>query len=168
LKYDKNMACVLEEYKPSVVLCAFGKKLVTGNHVIQTKRLIGQSVKIALGSCISKNKIVVDPAIGFFRKKAQGVLFTKINSDWIERDLSVLNNLDTIKDAYPVLISVSRKSFLGELLNESNPEKRLYGSLAAETFVAMNGVDIIRTHSVKATYDIIKIASSLKNIKKGL
>lgn len=168
LKYDKNMACVLEEYKPSIVLCAFGKNLVTGNHVIQTKRLMGQSVKIALGSGISKNKIVVDPAIGFFRKKAQGVLFTKINSDWLERDLSILNNLNTIKGTYPVLVSVSRKSFLGELLDEPNPENRLYGSLAAETFAVMNGANIIRTHNVKATSDVIQIASSLKNIKKGL
>jgi dihydropteroate synthase len=168
LKHDKNMVSVLEEYKPSVVLCAFGEKLVIGNHVMQTKKLIDQSVGIALKSGISKNKIVVDPAIGFFRKKAQGILFTKINSDWLERDLLVLNNLNAIKGEYPALVSVSRKSFLGELLDEPNPEKRLYGSLAAETFAVMNGADIIRTHNVKATSDVIKIASNLKNIKKGL
>jgi dihydropteroate synthase len=168
LKYDKNMTGVLEQYCPSVILCAFGNKPVKGNQVTQTKRLIVQSVTFALRSGIPKNKIVVDPAIGFFRKKAQGILFTKINSDWLERDVSVLKNLNKIKGEYPVLVSVSRKSFLGELLGQSNPEKRLYGSLAAETFAALNGADVIRTHNVKATSDVIKIIKSLKNPKKGL
>jgi dihydropteroate synthase len=54
------------------------------------------------------------------------------------------------------------------MLNEKDPEKRLYGSLAAETFAALHGADIIRTHNVKATSDIIKIVKILKNLKKGL
>ncbi|MDE1842261.1 MAG: dihydropteroate synthase [Thaumarchaeota archaeon] len=168
LKYDKKMIHVLEEYAPSVILCAFGEQPIRGNHVIQTKKLIDQSVKMALRSGVSKRNIVVDPAIGFFRKKAQGVLFTKISSDWLQRDLVVLNNLSIIKGKYPILVSVSRKSFLGNLLSESDPQKRLYGSLAAETFVVLRGADIIRTHNVKATFDATKIASNLKNIKKGL
>lgn len=168
LKYDKNMTSVLEQYCPSVILCAFGNQSIKGNQVIQTKRLIDQSVILALRSRIPKNKIVVDPAIGFFRKKAQGILFTKINSDWLERDISVLKNLNKIKGEYPILVSVSRKSFLGKILDEADPEKRLYGSLAAETFAALNGADIIRTHNVQATSDVVKIVKSLKNLKKGL
>jgi dihydropteroate synthase len=57
---------------------------------------------------------------------------------------------------------------VGELLDEADPEKRLYGSLAAETFAALNGADIIRTHNVKSTCDIIKIVENLKKRKKGL
>lgn len=168
LKYDEKMVHVLDEYAPSLVLCAFGKNTIKGNHVTQTKKLIEQSIKIASRSGISNNKIVVDPAIGFFRKNAQGILFTKINSDWLQRDLVILNNLNIIKGKYPILVSVSRKSFLGELLSEPDPQKRLYGSLAAETFAVLHGADIIRTHNVKATSDAIKIASDLKNTKKGL
>jgi len=73
-----------------------------------------------------------------------------------------------IKDGHPLLVSVSRKSFVGNLLNEPNPEKRLYGSLAAETICVLNGADIIRTHNVKATRDAIKIAQRLGNFRKGL
>ncbi|HXU95754.1 MAG TPA: dihydropteroate synthase, partial [Candidatus Nitrosotalea sp.] len=127
-----------------------------------------QSVSMAIKAGISKSNIVVDPAIGFFRKKSPGILFTKINSDWVQRDILVLKNLNKIKNRYPVLISISRKSFIGEILNEKDPEKRLYGSLAAETFAALNGADIIRTHNVKATGDIVKIVKNLKNLKKGL
>lgn len=168
LKYDKNMVDVLEKYGPSVVLCAFSNELVRGNQVVQTRKLIGQSIVLALKSGILPSQIVVDPAIGFFRKKAQGILFTKINSDWLQRDILVLKNLNRIKQEYPVLVSVSRKSFIGELLGETDPAKRLYGSLAAETFAVLNGVDMIRTHNVKATNDIIKIVKNLGNIKKGL
>ncbi|MHB8602858.1 MAG: dihydropteroate synthase [Nitrosotalea sp.] len=168
LKYDQNMVSILEKHSLSVIVCAFSDKLISGNQVIQAKKLIDQSVTLALKSGVPANKIVVDPAIGFFRQEAQGVLFTKINSDWLKRDVLVLKNLNQIKGKYPILISVSRKSFVGELLDEVDPEKRLYGSLAAETFAALNGADVIRTHNVKATCDIVKIVKNLKNLKKGL
>ena len=87
LKYDQNMMTVLEKHNPSVIVCAFSDKLISGNQVIQAKKLIDQSVTLALKSGIPENKITVDPAIGFFRKKAQGILFTKINSDWLKRDV---------------------------------------------------------------------------------
>ncbi len=168
LKYDKNMVNILAKYGPSVVLCAFSNKPISGNQVIQTRKLIGQSVALALKSGILESQIVVDPAIGFFRKKAQGVLFTKISSNWLQRDMLILQNLNRIKQKYPILISISRKSFIGELLGETNPAKRLYGSLAAEAFAILNGADIIRTHNVKATNDVVKIVKNLGNLKKGL
>lgn len=168
LKYDKNMVDVLEKHCPSVVLCAFSNEPVKGNQVTQTRKLINQSVALALRSGIPASQIIVDPAIGFFRKKAQGVLFTKINSDWLQRDMLILKNLKHIKQEHPILVSISRKSFIGELLGETDPDKRLYGSLAAETFAALNGADIIRTHNVKATNDIVKIVTNLKSLKKGL
>jgi dihydropteroate synthase len=168
LKYDKNMVDVLEKHRPSVVLCAFSNESIKGNQVIQTRKLISQSVALAIRSGIPASQIIVDPAIGFFRKKAQGVLFTKINSDWLQRDILVLKNLKHIKQEHPILVSISRKSFIGELLDETDPDKRLYGSLAAETFAALNGADIIRTHNVKATNDIVKIVKNLKSLKKGL
>ena len=168
LKYDKNMVDVLEKHCPSIILCAFSNEPVKGNQVIQARKLINQSVALALRSGIPASQIIVDPAIGFFRKKAQGVLFTKINSDWLQRDMLILKNLKHIKQEHPILVSISRKSFIGELLGETDPDKRLYGSLAAETFAALNGADIIRTHNVKATNDIVKIVTNLKSLKKGL
>lgn len=168
LHHDDNMISILQDNSPSVILCAFSKKPVSGNMIQQTRNLLQNSISIAVKSGISKNKIVVDPAIGFFRKNARGIFFTKINSDWLKRDIAILQNLKSIKLGHPILVSVSRKSFIGSLLDEKDPDKRLYGSLAAEVIAVLNGADVIRTHNVKATCDAIKIAQDLKKSKKGL
>lgn len=168
LKYDKKMPRVVEKYGPSVIVCAFSKEVVRGNQVAQTRSLLRESIALAKNAGISKSRIVVDPAIGFFRKKAKGIFFTKINSDWLKRDISIIQNLRSIKLGYPLLVSVSRKSLIGSLINEKDPSKRLHGSLAAETISVLNGADIIRTHNVKETHDAIEVAQKLAHSKKGL
>lgn len=161
LKYDKNMQEVISEYNPSLILCAYSLKPVNGNHVTVTKKLLQDSIKLAKKSHIPSEKIVLDPAIGFFRKTGKGSFFTKIKSDWLERDLSILKNLNSIKQNYPVLISVSNKSFIGKILGKENPSDRLFGSISAEVVSVLNGADIIRTHNVQATKDAVMIASKL-------
>lgn len=168
LKYDKKMQDIISHFNPSLILCAFSSKVVSGNPVTVTKKLLAESLKIAKNSHISSDKIVVDPAIGFFRKSGKGPFFTKMNSNWVDRDISIIQNLKSIKQNYPILISVSNKSFIGELLGKKDPSDRLFGSLAAETISVMNGADIIRTHNVGATKDAITIGSKLSKQHKGL
>lgn len=161
LKFDNKMQDVISDFLPSLILCAYDSKTVSGDDVITTKKLLRESLKIAKKSHISNDKIVLDPAIGFFRKTGQGPFFTKIKSDWIKRDLSILQNLKSIKQNFPILISVSNKSFIGNILEFENPTDRLFGSIAAESISVINGADIIRTHNVGATRDAIIIASNL-------
>ena len=161
LKYDKKMQKVISEFTPSLILCAYDSKTVLGNPITTTKKLLRDSLKIAKKSHISSEKIVLDPAIGFFRKTGRGPFFTKIKSDWVERDLSIIKNLNSIKQNHSILISVSNKSFLGNILGKENPSDRLFGSIAAETISVINGADIIRTHNVEATKEAITIASKL-------
>ena len=161
LKYDKKMQNVISEFTPSLILCAYDQKIVIGNPITQTKRLLKDSLKIAKQSNIPFEKIVLDPAIGFFRKTGKGPFFTKIKSDWLERDLSILKNLNSIKQNSPIMISASNKSFIGKILGKENTNDRLFGSVAAETISVMNGADIIRTHNVGATKDAVTIASKL-------
>jgi dihydropteroate synthase len=169
LKYDKEMKKVLEKFDPSLILCAYSKSVVIGNQLQQVKHLIRESLAIAKSANISVNKIVIDPAIGFFRKSGKNNFFTKINSDWLKRDLLILHNLKLIKQKNPILVSVSRKSFIGSLLKINSPDERLYGSLAAEVIAVLNGSDIIRTHNVRATREAIQITQKLSHrIRKGL
>ena len=167
LKYDDKMVDVIRKYRPSLILCAFDSKTVVGN-VQSTKNLLKDSIKIAKIAGIPSSKIILDPAIGFFRKSGKGSFFTKIKSNWLERDLSIIQNLKSIKQRYPILISVSNKSFIGKLLGKENVSDRLFGSLAAEVVSVLNGADIIRTHNVAETKDAITIAAKLSRRHKGL
>ena len=161
LKYDPIMPKTIEKYCPSLVLCAYSKKTITGNQILKTKYLLKESLKIAKSANIPKSKIVLDPAIGFFRKEGMGSLFTKINSDYVQRDLLILKNLSSIKLDNPILVSVSNKSFIGKILKKKNPIDRIYGSIAAELVAIRNGVDIIRTHNVDKTKNAMTIAQKL-------
>ena len=159
LKYDEKMQDVISKFSPSLILCAYSSKTVFGGSVCVTKKLLKESLKIAKKSNVASEKIILDPAVGFFRKNGSGPFFTKIKSDWVNRDISVLKNLNSIKQTHPILISVSNKSFLGEILGKEKPVDRLFGSIAAETVSVLNGADVIRTHNVDATKDAISIAS---------
>ena len=161
LKHDPAMPKIIERYHPSLILCAHSKTIITGNQIQATKQLLKKSLDIAKSAKIPNSKIVLDPAIGFFREKGKNSFFTQINSNWVQRDLLILKNLRTIKLNRPLLVSVSNKSFIGQILKKKNPSDRLAGSLTAETVCVLNGADVIRTHNVAETKEVITTAKSL-------
>jgi dihydropteroate synthase len=161
LKYDPSMPKIIEKYYPSLILCAYSKEIITGNQLLETRQLFKKSLEIAKSVKIPRTKIVLDPAIGFFRKKGKNSFFTKINSDWFKRDLLILENLRSIKLNMPLLVSVSNKSFIGEILKKENPSDRLAGSLSAEVVCVLNGANIIRTHNVAETKKAITTAQKI-------
>ena len=161
LKYDSAMSKIIERFCPSLILCAYSKKIITGTQLSKTEHLLKKSLDIAKSAKIPRSKIVLDPAIGFFREKGKNSFFTKINSDWVQRDLLILKNLRTIKLNMPLLASVSNKSFIGEILKKENPSDILAGSLTAETVCVLNGADIIRTHNVGETKKVIMAAQKM-------
>ncbi len=161
LKHDPDMPTIIERYSPSLILCAHNKKTITGNQIQATKQLLKKSLDIAKSVKIPNSKIVLDPAIGFFREKGKNSFFTKINSNWVQRDLLILKNLREIKLNMPLLISVSNKSFIEKILKKDNLSDRLAGSLTAEAVCVLNGADIIRTHNVAETREVVTIARSI-------
>ena len=161
LKYDPAMSKIIERFCPSLILCAYSKKIITGTQLSKTEQLLKKSLDIAKSAKIPRSKIVLDPAIGFFREKGKNSFFTKINSDWVQRDLLILKNLRTIKLNMPLLASVSNKSFIGKILKKENPSDILAGSLTAETVCVLNGADIIRTHNVGETKKAIMASQKM-------
>ena len=172
LKYDKNMPKIVEKYNPSLILCSYSKQLVTGNSISVTKKLLNESIRIAKNAQISNDKIVVDPAIGFFRRSSDvknNLPYTKITSDWAQRDIEIIKKLKLLNTTFPILVSISNKSFLGKLLGKKDPADRNTGTAIAEMLSIINGASIIRTHNPKITSDVIKMTKSLtKKSKKGL
>lgn len=174
LKYDDMMPSTIRQYEPSVILCAYSKNVVKGNQLTQTKKLLKESMIIASQKAgIKSSKIVLDPAIGFFRKGGIGQFHTRIESDWLQRDILLLDKLYALKElGLPLLVSVSNKSFISRLLEVSDKKdtnKRIYGSLAAEAVAVINGANVIRTHNVRETRDVVMVAQKLSTrIRKGL
>ncbi len=101
---------------------------------------------------IARNRLVLDPGMGFF-----------LSSD-PEASLLVLTEIDRLKRAFglPVMISVSRKSFLAVLTGRDVPAMLGPATLAAELYAAANGADYIRTHDPGALRDGITVAEALR------
>jgi dihydropteroate synthase len=157
LKYDKQMSLVVSESKIPVIMGAYrihsdSSNLSTGD-IYDTINLLSESINIATNSKIDDDKIIIDPSIGFFRKECNSLFFSKIcGMNWYIRDLNVLSNIALMKSLNkPICISVSRKSFIGSLL-DLTVEERLVPSLITEIHCMLNGVSLIRTHSVKETH----------------
>ena len=81
-----------------------------------------------------------------------------------EFDLKIIGNLDKLRSLNkPILVAISRKSFIGDILNISEPEKRLNGTLSATAIAIYKGAHIIRTHDVNQQLtEIIKIAEEIR------
>lgn len=163
LKYDPEMAKIVADHGASVILSAYEKHIVSGNAISITIQALRNSITLANNAGIRPNKILVDPAIGFFRAKGDNPFFTMMKgTKWLDRDLKLIRRLKDLQILRkPICISVSRKSFIGEILNIENPEDRLLGSLAAESICVANGADVIRTHNVSVTIQVVKIIDAL-------
>ncbi|MCB4755820.1 MAG: dihydropteroate synthase [Elusimicrobia bacterium] len=128
--------------------------------VRDTKKIFAARVKTALSFGFRRHHIVLDPGIGFFRKA---------KLPWWKRDLEILRRLPDLKKlGFPLLIGLSRKSFIGEILGDRPAEERLAGSLAATALAVANGAAIIRTHDVIETKDVIRVAEAITNSKEKI
>jgi dihydropteroate synthase len=167
LKYDADMAKVIKEYNAYAILSSYSKHPVVADKdiITHTITLLKESIDIAYNSGIDDDKIIVDPAVGFFREHGKHIFFTKMKGmSWLERDIQVIRRLRELKVLdKKICISVSRKSFIGRILNIEKPEDRLIGSLAVEAICIMNGADIIRTHNVKESMQIVRIIEAIIN-----
>ena len=102
----------------------------------------------ALEKKISSKNIILDPGIGFSKD--------------LEQNLEVLKNLELFKKLnFPILIGASRKRFIGEILNETNPKERDIGTLAITCLCSQLNIDLIRVHNVKINYQILKVADKI-------
>ncbi len=155
LNADPKIIALLKEYNSPIIIMATRKvpgDCLTMPEIIEALR---KSISYANRHGLDSNKIIVDPGIG----------------KWISAKLSlynlkIINQLQQIRKlGKPVLAGVSRKSFIGDILQKPKPADRLIGSLAATAIAVYNGAHIIRTHDVGITRDIIKISESLRNAR---
>ena len=121
--------------------------------VKEVARSLKRSVALAKRAGIRDDKIILDPGIGFGKT--------------LEHNLEILRSLRHFKRiGYPLCVGASRKSFIGKILGSKDPEDRLAGSLAAAAVAVMNGANIIRTHDVGSTRQVLRMVDIITGTGK--
>ncbi|TVR17490.1 MAG: hypothetical protein EA391_04815 [Balneolaceae bacterium] len=93
--------------------------------------------------------VMIDPGIGFGKT--------------LEHNLKLINNLYAFSNlGYPILVGASRKSMIGQILNNRDVDDRLAGTIALHYQCIINGAKILRVHDVREANDSIKIYCALK------
>ncbi len=165
LKADPNMAQVVSKHHASIVLMhnratvggtelstELGGRYVDVNYediLQEVKQALRESVDLALQSGIPAENIIIDPGIGFGKTTRQ--------------NLELLKHFEELSDlGYPILLGVSRKSFIGYTLNIP-PEERLAGSLAANAYGVLHGAAILRVHDVRETVQLARMLEAIRS-----
>lgn len=117
--------------------------------VKEVKEELDERVSILLKSGVSNEQIILDPGIGFAKES--------------EHNWKLLQNIERLSLlGYPLLVGVSRKNFLGELINAENPDDREAATIALTTELARLNIWGVRTHAVKAHQDAISVIERLR------
>jgi dihydropteroate synthase len=161
LKYDSEMADVAAKAGVSMIIGAYNNGPATGR-MIGTLKALKNSIRLASEAGIKD--VIIDPSIGFFRHEGKNPFFTKMTDiPWYARDIEILSHLDKLAPLKkPICVSVSRKSFIGYLLNLNAAEDRLVPSIVCEIIATLNGANIIRTHNVRETVQAVTMLQLLK------
>lgn len=108
-----------------------------------------ERISYAIKNGVKKNKIIIDPGIGFGKT--------------VRHNLKIIKRLGEFKSlGVPILLGPSRKSFIGKIL-DAPPEKRMAGTAAAVAMGIANGADIIRVHDVEEMLDAARITDAIIN-----
>ncbi len=117
--------------------------------VDEVSNFLHARMKVCIDAGIAKERILLDPGFGFGKT--------------LTHNLTLLARLrELVALGRPVLVGLSRKSILGQMLNRKT-EERLPGSLALALSAAERGVAIVRVHDVAATNDALRVFNAIKN-----
>ena len=117
--------------------------------VADVKRFLANAINRATQAGIARNKIIVDPGIGFGKTVSHNLLLIK--------NIAAFHSLEA-----PVLIGPSRKSFIAKLLGD-DMERREVGTQATVALAALQGVHLVRVHDVERTKYTLKIVEAVRN-----
>jgi dihydropteroate synthase len=155
-RWDPNMVKTLAELNCGAVLMHMRGRPeewrnlpASGDIVTLVKRELREWADAATIARIKRERIVLDPGFGFGKNH--------------EENYPLLKRFEEFHQLrYPLLVGVSRKSFIGRALARDGKDAavadRFYGTLAAETAAILKGAHVIRTHDVRACADAVRIA----------
>jgi len=153
LKTDMSLAdFIIERDLPIIIMAS---KKVPGD-LCTIEEIINEfekTIKKLKSRGYNENNIILDPGIG----------------KWVEKrvhtyDLNIIGNLHKLRQLNkPILVAISRKSFIGTTLNIPNPENRLNGTLSSTAIAVYNGAHLFRTHDVnEQILEMVKMAEEIR------
>jgi dihydropteroate synthase len=150
LQREPDMARVVAGHSvPVIIMHNRYKAEPTINIVSDINAFFAHSIDLATRAGIARDRIVLDPGIGFGKTP--------------EQSMSAIARLEAFKRfGMPLLVGASRKRFI-DVVSPSDPMDRLGGSLAAHVLAVLNGAHIIRTHDVAETVQALKVTVAIRS-----
>jgi dihydropteroate synthase len=117
--------------------------------VAEVERELAERVEACLDAGIRRERLVLDPGIGFGKR--------------LEDNLDLLAGLSRLRGlGAPLLVGVSRKAFLGKLLGRPDPGERAFGTAAAVAACVLGGASWLRVHDVREMADVVRVAAAIR------
>lgn len=147
LKYDRKMAAVIAAAKTACCLMHNRETAAYQSYPADVLSDLKKTLDLAEQAGISKDKIILDPGIGFGKNLAHNQI--------------LINQLELLTAAdYPVLLGTSRKSVVGKTLNLPVNE-RLEGTIATNVIGVMKGCSFFRVHDIKENKRAVEMAKAI-------
>jgi dihydropteroate synthase len=153
--FDPQMLSVVAELKVPIALMHSRGTPQTMQQLTEYGDLIGEIYQFlesriaAASDCgVERSNIIIDPGIGFAKTYKQ--------------NLEILRRLSEFRSlGVPILVGPSRKSFIGHILNQPDPQERVWGTAAACSAAIARGADILRVHDVREMHDVCRVADAI-------
>lgn len=153
--YDPEMLSAIAHLGVPIILMHIRGTPQTMQKLTDYQDLVGdildflkQRIATATAVGISPNHIAIDPGIGFAKTYAQNLELL--------RQGAAFQNLNC-----PILVGPSRKSFIGHILNQPDPQQRVWGTAAACCAAIAGGADMLRVHDVRSMVDVCRVADAI-------
>ncbi|WP_019498289.1 dihydropteroate synthase [Pseudanabaena sp. PCC 6802] len=116
--------------------------------VVEVRQYLAARISQAIAAGVPPHLIAIDPGIGFGKT--------------LEHNLELLRHLSELQQLdCPILVGVSRKSFIGKLCNQPDPTGRLWGTTAACTVAIAGGTNVLRVHDPREIRDICRVSDAI-------
>ena len=156
LVFDAEMPAVAAKTGAGLFLMHTSGRPEVMQQLVQYQDLISeviaslqQSMKLALSAGVEHDRLAIDPGIGFGKS--------------VLGNLELLQHLDELHQLdVPVLLGTSRKSFIGEILNQNDPLERVFGTLATIAFGVSQGIQVFRVHDVRSARETALVAWAIR------
>ena len=155
LRFDPAMVSLVAQKKVPVILMHMQgapRTMQADPHytdvVREVRDFLAAQIYDAMDAGVGAEAIVIDPGIGFGKT--------------LEHNLQLLSGLAALAAlGQPLLVGVSRKTFIGKILN-LDPDRRLEGSLAAAVAAVLGGANLVRAHDVLETSKALRVTDALR------